>query len=225
MSLLFLLLTACLPDPGDFDDTGVVDTDTGADDTSDSDTDTSDSDTDTSDTDSDTSDTDTSDTDTSDTDTDTSDTDTSDTDTSDTDTSDTDTSDTDTDTDTDTDSDSDTDPVIPSCPSTHAKVGWTADIYGHSWGIDGVATIVNDCTILIEDFDYQGGGKYVDIVAAKNGVWGQGYILESGIHGTVYSGATLVYELNSSQSLDNIDNIGVFDSDLSIIFGEGTFAP
>ncbi len=112
------------------------------------------------------------------------------------------------------------------CASTHPKVGQTAVLTPKSHGVSGTATIVDDCTIEITDFNYDGQGIVVDFYGGLGGDYtgGFGFGLEL-TRATPYEDEALTIQLPASQDLDDLDGLSVWCVDVFISFGDGMFAP
>lgn len=115
-------------------------------------------------------------------------------------------------------------PLQENCGSTHPKVGQQAVLNGYLHGIRGTATIVDDCTIVIEGFYYDGMGLDVRVVgaAANEDVSSGGVILTENIR-RVYDNETITVKLPVGVSLDRIDQIGIICKSFNIDFGDGWF--
>jgi mono/diheme cytochrome c family protein len=112
------------------------------------------------------------------------------------------------------------------CASTHPTVGHVAELRTIFHGVQGTATIVNDCTIRIDDFFFDGNGIDVRIYAGLGGDYDGGFAITDDLFNfpTGYSGATVYAVLPEGRSLDNLDGISVWCVDAKVDFGSGTFA-
>lgn len=111
------------------------------------------------------------------------------------------------------------------CGSTHPKVGQQAVLRGYMHGIRGTATMVDDCTIVIEGFYYDGIGLDVRVIgaAANENVSSGGAILTDNIR-RVYNNETITVKLPIGVTLDDIDQIGIVCKSFNINFADGFFA-
>ncbi len=111
------------------------------------------------------------------------------------------------------------------CPSTSARIGWTAELQANFHNVGGTAEIVDDCTVVISNFTYDGTGIDVRIYGAQGGDYDNGFamtddlLLPGG-----YDGETLVAKLPDGESMDELDGISVWCVDVGIDFGSGNFA-
>lgn len=111
------------------------------------------------------------------------------------------------------------------CDSTHAMVGHTATLSQRAHGVRGTARIVDDCTIDIEDFSYDGGGIDVRVYGATGGDYDNGFAISQNILGTPYSNGTLRVQLPVGKTLDDVDGVSVWCVAASFSFGDGLFGP
>ena len=88
------------------------------------------------------------------------------------------------------------------------------------------ATIVNDCTIRIDDFFFDGNGIDVRIYAGLGGDYDGGFAITGDLFNfpTGYNGATVYAVLPEGRTLDDLDGISVWCVTAKVDFGSGTFA-
>ena len=113
------------------------------------------------------------------------------------------------------------------CPSTHERVGWTAEITdgGVGHGVSGHAEIIDDCTVRITDFEFDGSGPNVHVYGAADGNFSSGFSMTDALaRPTPYEGETIIAKLPEGESLDNLDAISVWCVDFEVDFGSGTFS-
>ncbi|MCA9694616.1 MAG: DM13 domain-containing protein [Myxococcales bacterium] len=112
------------------------------------------------------------------------------------------------------------------CSATHPSVGYVANLTAFFHDVGGTATIVDDCTIVIEDFTYDGTGIDVRIYGGLGGDYDNGFpmtddlLLDGG-----YNGTTLVATVPDGYTLDDLDGISVWCVDVGVDFGSGMFGP
>lgn len=109
------------------------------------------------------------------------------------------------------------------CAATHAKVGQTTTLSERAHGVKGSARIVDDCTIVLEGFSYDGGGIDVRIYAAQAADYDNGYPISPNILGTPYSNGSLTVQLPVDKTLDDLDGVSVWCVAASFSFGDGLF--
>ncbi len=126
----------------------------------------------------------------------------------------------------DPDPDPDPEPLEPGdCPSTHPKVGQTAVLVNHFHDIAGIATIVNDCTIEIEDFGFDGNGIDVRMWAGPTANLKAGFPLGENLKNfpTGYEGDTIMGELPEDKTLDDVESVSIWCVPVGVSFGDGVF--
>lgn len=111
------------------------------------------------------------------------------------------------------------------CSSTHAKVGQTAELTTYAHGVRGTARIVDDCTIVIEHFYYDGGGIDVRVYGGIGGDYEHGFVSSPNILGTAYMDGMLEVQLPIGKTLDDLDGLSVWCVAAELSLGDGLFAP
>lgn len=112
------------------------------------------------------------------------------------------------------------------CTRYHATVGWVANLATISQNVSGQATIVDDCTIRIDNFNYSGGGlPDVFMYAGFDGDYAGGFSMGDNLGGTAYTDETLILTLPQSRTLDELNGISVWCVQAQVDFGSGMFAP
>jgi len=112
------------------------------------------------------------------------------------------------------------------CTRYHAKVGWVANLATFAHGVSGQATIVDDCTIRIDNFNYDGGGlPRVFIYAGLNDNYAGGFSISRNLFGQSYTDETLLLRIGKSRTLDALNGISVWCAEARVDFGSGRFMP
>jgi mono/diheme cytochrome c family protein len=110
------------------------------------------------------------------------------------------------------------------CPETHAKIGQMAVLVGHSHGVSGVAEIVDDCTIVLREFHFDGAGIDVRAYGGLGGNYQGGFSMsEDLVKSGGYENAELVFTLPPGQTLDDLDGISIWCVPVGVDFGSGLF--
>lgn len=110
------------------------------------------------------------------------------------------------------------------CSSAHAKVGQRAELSMLQHGVAGTATIVDDCTIRIESFDFDGGGIEVRIYGGVDGDYTAGFAMGPNlVRSTPYAEEVLEVQLPLDRTLDDLDGISVWCVAVGSSFGDGLF--
>jgi hypothetical protein len=112
------------------------------------------------------------------------------------------------------------------CTRYHATVGWVANLATFAHGVSGQATIVDDCTIRIDNFNYDGGGlPRVFVYAGFDGNYAGGFSISRNLYGTPHTDETLILNIGKSRTLDDLNGISVWCAEARIDFGSGVFVP
>ena len=113
------------------------------------------------------------------------------------------------------------------CPMTHPRIGQTATLSTFAHQVSGTATIIDDCTVRIDNFVFDGQGIDVRFYGAPEGDYvGRGYSMsEEDIRRPEgYDGTELVFaQLPEDRTLDDLDGISVWCVPVSQSFGDGLF--
>lgn len=111
------------------------------------------------------------------------------------------------------------------CAKTHEKVGWTAELEEKAHNVGGTAEIIDNCTVEIRNFTYDGGGIVVEIYGAANpGEFSGGFSMSSDlVRSEPYEGETLTFTLPDGKTLDDLGAISVWCVDADVDFGSGEF--
>ncbi|EWH08389.1 hypothetical protein DS2_17647 [Catenovulum agarivorans DS-2] len=108
----------------------------------------------------------------------------------------------------------------------HPSVGQTMVFSNLAHDVSGSAQIVDNCTIRVSAFNYDGGGPAVYFYGGIDGDYrddGAGFILGEKLNGTVYSGDTIEVTLESATQLDKMNGLSVWCADFNVSFGDGLF--
>lgn len=110
------------------------------------------------------------------------------------------------------------------CGTTHALVGRTASFTTRFHGVRGTARVVDDCTIAIEAFEYDGRGIDVRVYAGLGGDFDAGFpISDDLVRSSAYAGETLILTLPAGRTLDDLDSLSVWCVDVGVSFGDARF--
>jgi len=110
--------------------------------------------------------------------------------------------------------------------SDHPKVSQMAILTTHSHNVSGEAHIIDNCTIEVRNFSYDGLGPTVYFYGGIDGDYedsSAGFAISDIINGTVYENSTYTITLSSPEQLDEMNGISVWCSDFSVSFGDGLF--
>ncbi|NVK24412.1 MAG: DM13 domain-containing protein [Gammaproteobacteria bacterium] len=108
----------------------------------------------------------------------------------------------------------------------HSKVGKMAVFTTRHHQVDGQALIIDNCTIEVSSFTYDGEGPDVLFYGGIDGDYkatGAGFALSDNINGRSYDNETLTIELNNPMVLDRMNGISVWYVDFDVSFSDGLF--
>ena len=113
-------------------------------------------------------------------------------------------------------------------PRAYARAGWVAKLSTLAHGVSGTAEIVDDHTIVLRGFNYDGGGPRVYAYLAPTNA---SAAFESGLvtvqqlnrPGNPYVNETITLTLPTSATLDGYTAISIWCADFKVNFGSGTF--
>lgn len=116
---------------------------------------------------------------------------------------------------------------LPPCEATHPKVGQIAELATFAHQVSGTAVIVDDCTIRIDDFVFDGGGVDVRFYSGLGGDYRGGFSMSEADlrRPNGYDGTEPVFaRLPEGRSLDELDGISVWCVPVAASFGDGLFS-
>jgi mono/diheme cytochrome c family protein len=111
------------------------------------------------------------------------------------------------------------------CTSSDPHVGWIADL-GINTGegqVSGKAVIVDDCTLELRDFSYDGNGIDVRVYGAKTQDFKDGFIMGDDLLGKVFKKQTLRVKLPADKTLNDLSWVGIWCIPAKANFGSGQF--
>jgi mono/diheme cytochrome c family protein len=112
------------------------------------------------------------------------------------------------------------------CDSTHFKIGQVAQLSTFAHQVSGTAVIVDDCTIRLDDFVFDGAGINVRFYGGLGGNYTNGFSMseEDLRRPEGYDGTETVYaQLPEGRTLDELDGISVWCVPVRASFGDGLF--
>jgi hypothetical protein len=105
----------------------------------------------------------------------------------------------------------------------HAKVGEVAILFTRYHGVTGTVHIVNNRTVELRNFYYDGQGLDVVVYVSPNPSFSGGTSISGDIRGTNYVDATLRLTLPEGLDLDSISYVSIWCIDIPVSFGDGMF--
>ena len=115
-------------------------------------------------------------------------------------------------------------PGLRECDATHDNVGQVATLSTLFHSVSGTAEIIDDCTIRVDDFTYDGGGIDVRFYSGQGGNYLSGFAMSDDLRRSGgYNGETVYAQLPEDRTLDDLDGISVWCVDVASSFGDGIF--
>jgi mono/diheme cytochrome c family protein len=112
------------------------------------------------------------------------------------------------------------------CGKTNPRVGWSADL-GINTGegqVSGFVTMVDDCTLELRDFSYDGNGIDVRVYGAKDVSFKPAFTMGPNIVGRTFSKETWRVSLPDGKTLGDLGWVGIWCVAVGANFGSGPFA-
>lgn len=111
------------------------------------------------------------------------------------------------------------------CAATHPLAGRDLQLTTRSHGVRGTVRIVDDCTIVISGFSYDGAGRTVELYGSIGGSYASGRALSRDIlrPSKPYVDAQLVVRLPTPLKVADLDGLSVWCSDVNVSFGDVAF--
>jgi hypothetical protein len=106
----------------------------------------------------------------------------------------------------------------------HEKVGQSAALSTRAHDVSGTCTIIDNDTIEIRDFVYDGDGVDVQVVLSANAGFSPYTSISHDLRrATPYNGETLTFDLPPTVSLDEVNYISIWCVPFGASFGDGPF--
>lgn len=110
------------------------------------------------------------------------------------------------------------------CTSSHPMVGATAVLVESFHDVGGIARIVDDCTIEISEFTFDGEGIDVRLYGGLGGNYDDGFAIgDNLLRDGGYQGETLTFTLPQDRTMDDLDGVSVWCVPIGVDFGSGSF--
>jgi cytochrome c len=116
-------------------------------------------------------------------------------------------------------------PPVSACPKTHPRVGWKADL-GMNTGegeVSGFVTMIDDCTLELTSFSYNGDGIEVRVFGSKVSNFRPGFTIGPDLVRRRFVKATLRVQLPAGKTLDDLDWVSIWCVRARADFGSGPF--
>lgn len=110
------------------------------------------------------------------------------------------------------------------CEKTHSRVGGVANLSTIAHAVSGRAEIINDCTLRLTNFNYDGGGlPDVYVYGAENGVYTVGFRIGDNLFAQEFHDDVLQLMIPNADALEALDGISIWCEGVSVSFGDATF--
>ena len=118
----------------------------------------------------------------------------------------------------------DPEPRSVECAADDARVGQSAELRTYFHSVSGTARIVDDCTIVIENFTYDGGGLDVRVYGGTDLSFQDAVILSSDLRRPGgYRNETLTVRFPADVTLDDVRAIAIWCIVVDANFGDAEF--
>jgi hypothetical protein len=113
------------------------------------------------------------------------------------------------------------------CAKTHSKIGYYGSFETLAHNVSGRAEFIDDCTIKITEFNYDGEGPEVYFYGAIDHDYSgtNAFAIGRKINGVAYNNAEIIIRLPDNKTLDDLTGISVWCVDFDVNFGQVTFTP
>lgn len=110
------------------------------------------------------------------------------------------------------------------CGTSHPRVGQTATFTTLFHGVSGTARIIDDCTIVLEMFDYDGNGIDVRVYGGIGGNYADGFAMTDDLlRPGGYSNTTITAKVPAGKTLDDLDGVSIWCVTVGANFGDARF--
>jgi len=109
------------------------------------------------------------------------------------------------------------------CGNSHPMVGASLTLSSRAHSVSGSVQVVDNCTLEIRNFSYDGGGPNVYVYGAVDGDYVNGFAMGNKLTGTRFNNQTLTITLSDETVLDNFNSLSIWCVDFDVSFGDGIF--
>jgi len=115
--------------------------------------------------------------------------------------------------------------LVENCTADHPYVGRTRQLSMLEHDVSGTVTILDDCTIEVSNFFYDGRGPSVYFYGGQNlnYIGADAFSIGPLLTGTVREGDTITLAIPEGKTLDDFDSISVWCFDFNANFGDAFF--
>jgi hypothetical protein len=116
-------------------------------------------------------------------------------------------------------------PAITDCAAEHALVGAVTTLETRFHNVAGIVTVVDDCTVEISDFTFDGQGISVHAVLARDPDFDSFDIISEDLRPDgPYDTETLTLPLREGMTLDGVTHFSIWCVPAAASFGDGEFS-
>ena len=114
------------------------------------------------------------------------------------------------------------DEIVSVCGNDHPSVGSEAEFSMLAHNVSGTLNVIDNCTLQITNFNYDGRGPDVFFFAGVSQDFvSPGYFqFEQRLNGTEYINETIVLELPEDKTLDDFNSLSVWCIQVGVSFGD-----
>jgi hypothetical protein len=108
------------------------------------------------------------------------------------------------------------------CGKTNELVGRAFEIKGASHDVEGTVRVIDDCTLLISKFDFDGLGRLVEIYVGVDGNFSEGSPISVDLFRPTkpYEHAEVLVRLPQGTLLESFNSLSVWCTEFNVSFGE-----
>lgn len=110
------------------------------------------------------------------------------------------------------------------CTATHAKVGASGILSELDHDVSGSVTVIDDCTLLVTNFNYDGRGPAVYFYAGTDGAYNpdtsDAFRISGLLTGSPASNDQILLKLPDGKTLDDFNGVSVWCEAISASFGD-----
>lgn len=112
-----------------------------------------------------------------------------------------------------------------SCDSETSKAGYEGEFSNLAHGVSGTAKIIDNCTIEITMFNFDGDAPNVQFYAGNNVTFtgSEAFAIGGRIDGTTYVNQTVVLRIPNAKTVDDFDSLSVWCVEFGADFGNLRF--
>jgi len=115
-------------------------------------------------------------------------------------------------------------PAREGCGDDHPRVGQSAEFVGRQHDVSGSLRVIDNCTLEITNFVYDGGGVDVRAIASPNRDYQNGIVLSEDLRRAGgYENESVQLNLPEGVTLDDVQGLSIWCVPFGADFGEAQF--